>query len=403
MHVLPFSHRPTILAALAILTITPPKVVNSFQATARLNQSAGGDQAAGQSICSETAPTEFKTSDTRVTWLCDLPEKEEYGHPLVQFLNDRDGWVTTGRKLWKTTDAGGTWECSFDGGLDELKFGRNIRDFQFISAELGWVLTFEQLHKTTDGGRTWRLLSNPFSDGWLRSFKFLEGGKVGFVGGGLYGHLGKNDPTSNRFCAPDGKRSLFAAVFRTEDGGETWRSQPVSKRAGDIWDFYFLDPRHGWAFGEAGDFYLKGGAWHASESGAVDDQGEPTVKCQEIEIGFPTYCPINVCFADSRVGWIVNSNGHLGMSTNGGVTWGDLRAPEGLCKKHCWPEVIVLIYLVDALHAWGIDCDGNLRITEDGGTNWSKLDLELGLEHTSFLDAEHGWAVSKDALYRIAL
>src|SRR5262249_24981853 len=141
------------------------------------------------------------------------------------------------------------------------------------SADLGWVLTFEELRETTDGGRTWTLLSNPLSDGWLRSFKFLKDGKVGWVAGGVYSQLGEDEPTTNRFYAHDGTaRGLFAAIFRTEDGGQTWVRQQVSRTAGDISGFYFLDQDHGWAFGEAGDFYLKDGKWWKSESGEVDDR-----------------------------------------------------------------------------------------------------------------------------------
>ena len=168
MHVLPFSHRPTILAALAILTITAPNVLNSFHATAQSNQSARGEQAASQSTCSETAPTEFKTFDTRVTWLCNLPERAEYDYPKVQFINEQEAWVCIGRRLWKTADSGATWQCIFDGGVDKFGDANGIDDFQFVNSDIGWVLTFEELRKTTDGGRTWRLLSNPLADGWLR-------------------------------------------------------------------------------------------------------------------------------------------------------------------------------------------------------------------------------------------
>ena len=409
MHVLPFSHRPTILKALAILTITASNVVNSFHATARLNQSAGGEQAAGQSICSETAPTAFKTSATRVTWLCNLPEIEKYAYPRVQFISDQEGWVCIGTKLWKAADSGATWQCIFDGGVDKFGSANGIDDFQFVSSDIGWVLSFEELRKTTDGGRTWRLLSNPLSDGWLRSFKFLEGGKVGWVGGGLYRDLGEDEETSNRFYAHDEThRGLFAAVFRTEDGGETWRSQPISLSPGDIFDFYFLDQEHGWAFGQAGDFYLKDGQWRQGPSGAiddrqdVDDQGSgPT--CEEIEIGGPTYCPIAVWFVDNRVGWISNWNGYVGKSTDGGVTWTDL-VNLGAEDPNDWlPPAIVSWYFLDASMAWGLDSHGDLRTTSDGGATWRRLDLNLGLTHMCLLDARHGWAVSKDALYRIAL
>ena len=331
-----------------------------------------------------------------------MPEKEEYAHPRVQFLNERDGWVSTGRKLWKTTDAGASWELTFDGGTSKLGFSRNISDLQFVSADLGWVLTFEELRKTTDGGRTWRLLPNPLSDGWLRSFKFLKDGKIGWVGGGLYRNLGEEEGTTNRFYARDGtKRGLFAAVFRTDDGGETWRSQPVSRAAGDIGGFYFLDQRHGWAFGEAGDFYLKDGNWWQSQSGDVDDREDPVVKCEEIAIGGPTYCPIAEHFVDPLVGWLANSNGYIGKSTDGGVTWTDIASLRAEGPNYGLPPAIGQFYFFNASTAWGLEWQGNLRTTLNGGATWTPTRLGFEFEHMYFHDAGHGWAVSKDALFRI--
>jgi photosystem II stability/assembly factor-like uncharacterized protein len=408
-----FSFLLRVIAATVLAIVAAVVAVSSFHAMAGERQPPGGEQAPGQPVGSEKGPAVFKTSEIRVTRLCELPEKEEYSHPLVQFLNDRVGWVTIGRKLWKTTDAGGTWECIFDGGVDESKFtgksSRNISDFQFVSAELGWVETFEQLEKTTDGGRTWRLLSNPLSDGWLGSFKFLKDGKMGWVGGGLYQDLREDEETQNRFYAHDGtRRGLFAAVFGTDDGGESWRHQPISRSPGDIWDFYFLDKDHGWAFGEAGDFHLKDGKWSVSASGAIDDREEVNqqedsgVKCEEIAIGAPTYCPVAMWFVDNRVGWLSNWNGYVGKSTDGGVTWTDLVNLGAEDPNYCLPPAIVSWYFLDTSTALGLDSHGDIRVTSDGGASWTRLDLHLELTHMYFLDAAHGWAVSKDALFRIS-
>jgi photosystem II stability/assembly factor-like uncharacterized protein len=414
MHVLPFSHRPTILAALAILTITAPNVVNSFHATAGLNQSAAGEQAASQFVCSDAVPTEFKISDTRVTWLCNLPEKEKYACPRVQFISGEEGRVCIGRKLWKIADSGATWQCIFDGGIDKFGDANDIFDFQFVSPDLGWVLTFEELRKTTDGGLTWRRLSNPLADGWLRSFKFLEDGKVGWVGGGLYKHLREDEGTANRFYAHDEThRGLFAAVFRTDDGWESWRRQPVCRSSGDISDFYFLNQDHGWAVGEAGDFYLNGGKWcqsgscdsDAREEGddlaEADDQEDSAVRCEQIAIGAPTFCPVAVWFVDNRVGWLSNSNGYVGKSTDGGATWADLVSVGAEDPTHCLPPGIDYWHFFDSSTAWELDSQGDLRTTSDGGASWTRLDLNLEFTHMYFLDATHGWAVSKDALFRI--
>jgi len=401
MHVLRVKHTVGILAASAILALAATGVVKAFHA--RLgNRQSGGQQAASQSAGSKQALTASQRSHTRVIKVCDLPEKEEYSHLQVQFLNEGDGWVSTGRKLWKTTDAAQTWQCIFDAGSGKFRATNVIYDFQFVSADLGWILTFEELRKTTDGGLTWKLLPNPIADGWLRSFKFLKDGKVGRVGGGLYKDLGEDEGRANRFYAHDGtNRGLFAAVFRTEDGGATWRSEPVSRSPGNISGFYFLDRDHGWATGEAGDFYFRDGKWFDSQSGDVDDREDPVVKCEEIAIGAPTYCPIALWFVDTRVGWLSNSNGYIGKSTNGGVTWADIVSLGAEDPNYVLPPAIAQFSFFDASTAWGLDWHGNLRTTFDGGATWTALDLGLDLEHMFFLDAGHGWAVSRDALFRI--
>ncbi|MEW6213439.1 MAG: hypothetical protein AB1631_34410, partial [Acidobacteriota bacterium] len=291
-------------------------------------------------ISRDESQTTKRREGEEVRRLGDLPYGEQYSCPYLQFINEREGWVAIGRKLFRTEDAGRHWEGIFDAGTDERGDSNSICDFQFINSKVGWVRMFDEMLRTEDGGKTWKPLLQPLEDkadrpvGSLRTFRFLEDGKRGWVAGGVYRSLEKHgeevEIVPGRFWLPDDKDGLglCAAVFYTEDGGKSWKEQPVTRTIGVIGGFYFLDAEHAWATGQAGMFYLEDSEWKATESGSVDEEtGEYDIKCLEMAIGAPTYCPIEIFFLDSQSGWMSNSNGHLGRSTDGGKTWADILNP----------------------------------------------------------------------------
>ncbi|MEW6213244.1 MAG: hypothetical protein AB1631_33415, partial [Acidobacteriota bacterium] len=113
--------------------------------------------------------------------------------------------------------------------------------------------------------------------------------------------------------------------------------------------------------------------------------------------------PIEIFFLDSQSGWMSNSNGHLGRSTDGGKTWADILNPATVWEKYpMWP-FFQKLFFADSMNGWGLDNRGDLYKTSDGGQTWTKAISGLELKHIQFLNHHLALGVSKESLYRIAL
>src|SRR5438105_3843901 len=85
----------------------------------------------------------------------------------LQFLNERDGWLTDGKNLWRTTDGGISWETAFSikkpkdmppqvpaYRLKEFSAAlATIEAFQFVDTLKGFLRTSVGLQATEDGGK----------------------------------------------------------------------------------------------------------------------------------------------------------------------------------------------------------------------------------------------------------
>jgi photosystem II stability/assembly factor-like uncharacterized protein len=212
--------------------------------------------------------------------------------------------------VWRTIDAGQTWQSSqlLDlTGLDQSY----ATDLFFADGQHGWLLThvgvgmshdYVTLFRTTDGGITWERLLDPYNDGQIQicqktGLLFLDsqvGWLTGDCGGVMSGAFlnrttdggitwtyidlpapvdqpllydvntwaacGSYDPhfldpqtavlgVHCTLYAPDSSEPTFAYyLYTTQDGGATWSSQPYP--GGTL---LFVSPQDGWAL--ARDIY----------------------------------------------------------------------------------------------------------------------------------------------------
>jgi photosystem II stability/assembly factor-like uncharacterized protein len=344
-----------------------------------------------------------------------LPETlDESDFVSLQFIDEEQGWLVQGRKLWRTTNGGRSWKVVFTSNVRIGGRDGSISNFQFINAHTGWLISTYKMYKTEDGGNTWNVLNQPipynYDDGLpvgIINFKFLKDGKRGWVLGDEYRPITRKERKLGfypytRYASIDDKKVLASLIYYTDDGGHSWSRQHIVSNWYDLGDIYALDEKHAWAVGLAGVSYLQNGRWMPVKSDAVDDKGYPLVNSLDVAIGAPTDSPCSVYFINPRVGWIVNSNGYIGKSVDGGRTWSDVSSDTGgdEISMSRWGDEV---YFTNSAEGWQLDRDGKLKTTTDGGVSWTKVEDNITFSDMFFLDAQHGWAVSKEGLYRIIL
>ena len=248
----------------------------------------------------------YRTTDAGKHWSpVKGPPGDGYNHIWqFQFLDPDTGWVrTTLGPLFWTHDAGRTWvetPTPFTSGAVPSR--GLVEDVRFASTKIGWLLALREvpgdplsliryrmagehsvyvpvLFRTMDGGHTWIEAPYPDLKGMPDRLEFADAihGISIELNATLYTRDGGQSWHKSRYCADvDTTRlrrawpgtGMFAAttaqlldaslglwsvegdLFRTSDGGATWRRLPPirwHKKSLRIGEIRFVNQRLGWA------------------------------------------------------------------------------------------------------------------------------------------------------------
>lgn len=183
----------------------------------------------------------------------------------------------------------------------------------------------DYIYKTTDGGKTWKVISNGLPDTKMT-------GRVGIAisktnPSVLYAfvddHNKKRDPRPGEMDSYERrvqKVVIGAAIYRSNDKGETWQKQS------EIHDFFRLSGTYGWVFGQIrvhpkneNKVYVFG------TSRAVSEDGGKTWKEWN-----PTDTTSDWIHGDNHAMWfdeensdriILGNDGGVSSTNNGGIKW----------------------------------------------------------------------------------
>jgi photosystem II stability/assembly factor-like uncharacterized protein len=307
----------------------------------------------------------------------------------VRFFSANDGVIldtgsrsTEKSSLLTTSNAGAAWTVS-----DVPALGDGIEETFFLDPQHGWASdpTYtpdapDYILRTVDGGKAWTRVEQALPK--LGATLFFADTKVGFAVGASSQHWG-------------------GGIDKTTDGGLTWHDaggdgeQDPGEEALD--DVFFVNAREGWTVGWHCVLDHHGhGIYHTSDGGATWERQYG----QSFDVeGWPTdaLTLTDVYFADAKHGWVLGApvsledqvDGFILRTADGGETWEKVGVPgSGRFSDLCF---------VDTRTGWVVGEHGVILRTEDGGRTWTadNSGTTASLHSVSFTDASHGWAVGE--------
>jgi hypothetical protein len=391
-----------LLFALLLLALTWASICCSTQNT--ISKAQTSEQAAQNSArtrqnqpeLANPSPNAAVAQENELEKIGERPDNNLPGcFMALHFADENIGWMSCLGHLWKTSDGGRKWQDIYFAQENQLP------DFYFVNSNVVWAWTLKKMQKSEDGGYTWKEMPLPLSgdDVQLQAIQFLKDGRHGWLSVNNYVSC---SPEIRRklgmhSLSADGQKCLKGNIFYTEDGGETWRQQSFVSNPGKAIGLEIARDGQVWAFHDLRISYLADGQWrkidytkgqcpHENLLATVDFYGKTDDPAAPVEIFFV-----------GDTGWLSFSNGSLAKSMDGGRTWCDLFDLKSLTKS---PRLYFSkLYFSDVHNGWGLA--DHIYKTKDGGATWEKIETTMAVEDISFLDAVHGWAISKEGLYRI--
>lgn len=279
----------------------------------------------------------------------------------IQFVDENEGWAAgDDGAMWHTINGGKHWERQPTGTRASL------RAIHFLTPYSGWAVGRIELPGggsagvvlgTSDGGLKWTVLSTNNVPG-LNVVKFF-GERVGIAAG-------------------DGSDAYPSGLFRTLDGGRTWKATPGIRTptwlAGD-----FSDPDTG----------VLAGAWNRIAPVRDNTLGEVDVD----SLGGRS---VNALKLNGESAIAVGQGGLIMLSRNtAGVRWGfaDLKLSPATRMAIDFHALAV-----HGSHVWAVGRPGSVVFhSADSGATWEilKTGQPLPLHAICFLDEKRGWAAGE--------
>ena len=243
---------------------------------------------------------------------------------------------STGGGVWKTEDAGNSWECIsdgyFGGSIGAVAVSESDPNIIYVGEGeqtlRGNVSSGMGMWRSNDAGQTWNFIGLPKSEHISRIRIHPNNPDEVYVG--VIGNLWK----------PNEERGLYKSI----DGGKSWKKiLYVSDKAG-VGDI-ILDPNN--------SRIIYAATWQMKRNGYRMDSGGP----------------------DSKVF----------RSYDGGDSWEDISEFNGL-PSFPWGIVGIAISPVNSKRIWMmIEADeGGLYRSDDGGNNWKKVNSNRALRQRAW-------------------
>ena len=299
----------------------------------------------------------------------------------VSAISSMIAWASgSGGAFARTTNGGATWEASVVPNASHLDF----RDVQAVDADTAHLLSIgpgeaSKIYRTTNGGRDWTLqFNNRNPKAFFDAFAFWDASSG----------IAMSDPVDGRFI-----------LIKTTDGGGTWNELPRGALPASIeGDGGFA------ASGTCIAVQGKKNVWFGSGGGAVarvfrSTDGGESWKASETPItaGNPSSGIFSIAFKDARNGVIVGGDyrkeneagNNVAISTDGGATWAMSKGP----RPSGFRSAVAYVPGTRGPMLVAVGPSGS-DYSIDKGESWVSLGT-MGFHAASFAGVDAGWAVGE--------
>lgn len=290
-------------------------------------------------------------------------------------------WASgSGGTYARTTDGGSTWRSAVVPGASELDF----RDVEAIDANTAYLLSIGQggqsrIYKTTNGGRDWTLqFTNSDPKAFFDAFAFWDA-RTG---------IAMSDPVDGRFI-----------VIKTTDAGASWNEMPRENFPAALEGeaAFAASGTCSAVEGKHNVWFATGGAPVARVFRSTDGGASWRTSATPITAGNASSGIFSIAFKDAKNGVIVGGDykreneagGNVAKTTDGGASWTEATGtrPSGFRSAVAYVAGTAGPVLV-ATGPSGSD------YSTDGGENWVSID-STGYHAVSFGRSSSGWAVGE--------
>ena len=280
----------------------------------------------------------------------------------------------------RTTDGGASWRSAVVPGASQLDF----RDVQAVDANTAYLLSIgpgeaSRIYKTSDGGSAWMLqFTNKNPKAFFDAFAFWDA-RTG---------IAMSDPVDGRFI-----------LIKTTDGGGTWNELTGDNLPRSIeGDGGFAASGTCIAVqGKKNVWFGSGGAAKARVFRSTDGGGTWRDASTPITAGNASSGIFSIAFEDARNGVIVGGDykkeneagNNVATTTDGGATWALAKGPQPPGFRSAVAYVAgTRGPMIVAVGPSGSD------YSVDSGVSWVSLG-SIGFHAASFAGADAGWAVGE--------
>lgn len=286
----------------------------------------------------KTTTTYDQTLYNGMEWRMVGPHRGGRAGTVTGVTNDPNLYYmgTAGGGVWKTSDAGNSWECIsdgyFGGSIGAVAVSESDPNIIYVGEGeqtlRGNVSSGKGLWKSMDAGETWQFIGLDDSEHIARIRIHPKNPDIVYVA--AIGNLWKPNKTRG--------------VYRSTDGGKNWEQiLYVSDKAGagDL----IMDPNN--------SRILYAATWEMKRNGYRMDSGGP----------------------DSK----------MFKSTDGGDTWTDISTRSGL-PGFPWGIVGIAVSPLDSDRIWAIieAKDGGVFRSDDAGVTWKKINTNRALRQRAW-------------------